>query len=149
MSVGGLLPCLGRHFLRPENGAESPRQIQSRHDLVCDQRLATARPESQGPVFVEIGGTHQSGLGTEGVRLLGVCITTAVIEREFMNVRQADQACTEPRGTHARGSMSVGGGDRERDRAPVCPCRLYQCLHTSELTSRLVGHFRPRRQAQG
>ena len=37
----------------------------------------------------------------------------------------------------------------ERDRAPVCPCRLYQCLHTSELTSRLVGHFRPRRQAQG
>ena len=42
-----------------------------------------------------------------------------------------------------------GGGDRERDRAPVCPCRLYQCLHTSELTSRLVGHFRPRRQAQG
>ena len=40
-----------------------------------------------------------------------------------MNVRQADQACTEPRGTHARGSMSVGGGDRERDRAPVCPCR--------------------------
>ena len=42
-----------------------------------------------------------------------------------------------------------GGGDRERDRTPVCPCRLYQCLHTSELTSRLVGHFRPRRQAQG
>ena len=66
-----------------------------------------------------------------------------------MTVRQADQACTEPSGTHARGSMSVGGGDRERDRAPVCPCRLYQCLHTSELTSRLVGHFRPRRQAQG
>ena len=149
MSGGGLLPCLGRHFLRPENGAESPRQIQSRHDLVCDQRLVTARPESQGPVFVEIGGTHQSGLGTEGVRLLGVCITTAVIERGFMDVRQADQACTEPRGTHARGSMSVGGGDRERDRAPVCPCRLYQCIHTSELTSRLVGHFRPRRQAQG
>ena len=74
----------------------------------------------------------------------GVCITTAVIEREFMNVRQADQACTEPRGTHARGSMSVEGGDRERDRAPVCPCRLYQCLHTSELTSRLVGHYRDR-----
>ena len=39
----------------------------------------------------------------------GVCITTAVIEREFMNARQADQACTEPRGTHARGSMSVEG----------------------------------------
>ena len=70
MSGEGLLPCLGRHSLHPENGAESPRQVQSRHDLVCDQRLAAARPESQGPVFDEIRGTHQSGLGTEGVRLL-------------------------------------------------------------------------------
>ena len=70
MSGKGLLPCLGRHSLRPENGAKSPRQVQSRHDLVCDQRLVAARPESQGPVFDEIGGTHQSGLGTEGVRLL-------------------------------------------------------------------------------
>ena len=26
-----------------------------------------------------------------------------------MGSRQADQACTEPRGTHASGSMSVGG----------------------------------------
>ena len=69
MSGEGLLPCLGRHSLRPENGAESPQQVQSRHDLVCGQRLAAARPESQGPVFDEIGGTHQSGLGTEGVRL--------------------------------------------------------------------------------
>ena len=67
---GGLLPCLGRHSVRPENGAESPRQIQSRHDLVYDQRLSAARPESQGPVFDEIGDTYQSGLGTEGVRLL-------------------------------------------------------------------------------
>ena len=58
MSGGGLLPCLGRHSLRPENGAKSPRQVQSRHDLVCDQRLSAARPESQGPVFDEIGGTQ-------------------------------------------------------------------------------------------
>ena len=72
MSGRGLLPCLGRHYLRPENGAELPRQVQSRHDLVCDQRLSAARPESQGPVFDEIGGTHQSGLGTEGVRLLWI-----------------------------------------------------------------------------
>ena len=70
MSGEGLLLCLGRHSLRPENGAESPRQVQSRHDLVCNPRLAAARPESQGPVFDEIGRTHQSGLGTEGVRLL-------------------------------------------------------------------------------
>ena len=58
-------------FSAPRNGAESPRQVQSRYDLVCDQRLSAARPKSQGPVFDEIGGTHQSGLGTEGVRLLG------------------------------------------------------------------------------
>ena len=70
MSGEGLLPCLGRHFLRPENYVESPRQVQPRHGLVCDQRLSAARPESQGPVFDEIGDTHQSGLGTEGVRLL-------------------------------------------------------------------------------
>ena len=70
MSGRGLLPRLGRHSLRPENGAEIPRQVQSRHGLVCDQRLSAAKPESQGPVIDEIGGTHQSGLGTEGVRLL-------------------------------------------------------------------------------
>ena len=67
---GGLLSCLKRHFLRPENGAELPRQFQPRHNLVCDQRLSTVEPGSQDPVFVEIGGTRQSGLGTEGVRLL-------------------------------------------------------------------------------
>ena len=70
MGGGGLLSCLERLSLRPENGAELPRQFQSRHNLVCDQRLSTAKPESQGPVFVGTGGTHQSGLGTEGVRLL-------------------------------------------------------------------------------
>ena len=69
MSGRGLLPRLGRHSLRPENGAEIPRQVQSRHGLVCDQRLSAARPESQGPVIDEFGGTHQSGLGAEGVRL--------------------------------------------------------------------------------
>ena len=69
MSGGGLLLCFGRHSLRPEYGAELPRQFQSRHNLVCDQRLSAAKPGSQDPVFVEIEGTHQSGLGTEGVRL--------------------------------------------------------------------------------
>ena len=70
MSGGGLLSWLERHSLPPENGAELSRQFQSRHNLMRDQRLSTAEPGSQGPVFVEIGGTHQSGLGTEGVRLL-------------------------------------------------------------------------------
>ena len=36
----------------------------------------------------------------------GVCITTAVIEGEFMDTRQADQASTESRGTRTRGSIS-------------------------------------------
>ena len=58
---GGLLSCLETHSLRPENGAELPGQFQSRHNLVCDQRLSTARPGSQGPVFVGTEGTHQSG----------------------------------------------------------------------------------------
>ena len=66
----GLLPCSGRLFLRPENDAELPQQCESRHNLVCDQRLSAARPESQCPVVVEIGDTHQSGSGTEGVRRL-------------------------------------------------------------------------------
>ena len=149
MSGEGLLPWLGRHFLRPENSAESPRQVQSRHDLVCDQRLSTAQPESQGPVFVEIGAHTNLDWARRVCVHFGVCITTAIIKRRSVDNRQADQACTEPRGTHASGSMSVGGGDRERDRAPVCPCRLCQCPHTSELTSRLVGHFLPGRQVQG
>ena len=67
---GGLLPCLGRHSLRPENGAELPRQFQSRHNIVCDLRLSAVRPGSQVPVFGEVGDTHQSGLGTEDLRLL-------------------------------------------------------------------------------
>ena len=66
MSGEGLLPCLGRHSLRPENGAESSRQVQSRHDLVRDQRLAAARPESQGPVFDEIGGHTPIWIGYGG-----------------------------------------------------------------------------------
>ena len=39
----------------------------------------------------------------------GVCITAAVVKRRSVGGRQADQACTEPRGTHACGGMSVGG----------------------------------------
>ena len=147
MSGEGLLPCLGRHSLRPENGAESPRQVQSRSRVTNGWQLRGRSPKVR--CLTRLGAHTNLDWVRGGCVYFGVCITTAVIEREFMNVRQADQACTEPRGTHARGSMSVGGGDRERDRAPVCPCRLYQCLHTSELTSRLVGHFRPRRQAQG
>ena len=48
MSGGGLLSCLERHSLRPENGAELPRQFQLQYNLVCDQRLSTAKPGSQG-----------------------------------------------------------------------------------------------------
>ena len=109
MSGRGLLPCLGRHSLRPENGAELPRQVQLRHDLVCDQRLSAARPESHGPVFDEIGAHTNLDWVRRVCIYVGVGVTTAVIKREFVNSRQADQANTEPRGTHTRGSMSVGG----------------------------------------
>ena len=47
-------------------------------------------------------------------------------------------------GQHVR-----GGAEREGDRAPVCPCPAYLSLHTSELTFRPVGQFRPRRQGRG
>ena len=119
----------GWHSLRPENGAELPRQFQSRHNLVCDQRLSTAKPGSQGPVFVGIGGTHQSGLGTEGVRLIGVGITIAVIKRSFMESRQDDQASTEPRGTRTRGGMSVGGASTRGAEHPYIHAS-HTCLST-------------------
>ena len=67
---GGSSSLSRRHFLRPKNGEELPQQFQSRNNLVCDLRLSAVRSGSQGPVFGAIGGTHQSGLGTEGVRLL-------------------------------------------------------------------------------
>ena len=51
----------------------------------------------------------------------GVCITTAVIEWEFMDTRQADQASTESRGTHTRGSMSVRGTEHPYVRTS-CAC---------------------------
>ena len=70
MSGGGLLSYFEKHSLRSENGAESQQQFQSRHNLVCDQRLSSAEPGSEGSMFVGIGGTHQSGVGMEGVRLL-------------------------------------------------------------------------------
>ena len=129
MGEGGLLSCLERHSLRPENGAELPRQFQSRHNLVCGQWLSTARPGSQGPVFVGIGGTYRFGLGTEGVRLLVVGITIAVIERRFMDSRQADQAIAEPRGTRTRGRISVGGASTRGTERPYVHAS-HTCLST-------------------
>ena len=65
MSGGSLLPYVGRHSLRPGDGAESPRQGQALHDLVRDQRLLPASSEAHGPKSGQTGGTHQSELGTE------------------------------------------------------------------------------------
>ena len=108
MSGWGLLPWSGRHFLRPENGAELPPQCESRHNLVCDQRLSAARPESQCPVVVEIG-AHANLYWARRVCVdFAVGITAAVVKWEFMDIRQADQASAEPRGTRTWGNMSVG-----------------------------------------
>ena len=78
----------------------------------------------------------------------GVGITTAVFNWKYVNSRQADQASTEPRGTYTRGSMSVGGAIA-RGTAPVCPCLACLSPHTSKLTFRPVGQFRPKRQGRG
>ena len=130
MGGGGLLSCLERHSLRPENGAELPRQFQSRHNRVCDQRLSTARPGSQGPVFVGIGGTHQSGLVTEGVRLLWSRHDIAAIKQRFMDSRQADQASAEPRGTHIPGETCPWGGRaREGQRTRMSMPRIHVSPH--------------------
>ena len=59
------LPYVGRHSLRPGDGAESPRQGQALHDLVPDQRLLAASSQVHCPVFSQTGGTHKSELGAE------------------------------------------------------------------------------------
>ena len=65
MSGGGILPYVGRHSLRPGDGAESPRQGQALHDLVRDQCLLAASSEAHGPVSGQTRCTHQSELGVE------------------------------------------------------------------------------------
>ena len=62
---GDLIPYVGRHSLRPGDGAESPRQGQALHDLVRDQRLLAASSKAHCPVSGQTGGTHQSELGVE------------------------------------------------------------------------------------
>ena len=62
---GGLLPYVGRHSLRPGDGAESPRQGQALHDLVRDQRLYPPSSEAHGPASGQPGDTHQTELGAE------------------------------------------------------------------------------------
>ena len=47
------------------------------------------------------------------------------------------------------GAACPWGGEHEGDRAPACPCLAYLSLHTSELTIRSAGQFRPRRQGRG
>ena len=48
----------------------------------------------------------------------------------------------------SRPTCPWGGGEREGDRAPVCPCLAYLSLHTSELTYQSVCRFRPKRQGR-
>ena len=62
----------------------------------------------------------------EWARRVYVGFTIAVIEWEFMDSRQADQASTESRGTHTRGSMSVRGASMRGTEHPyvrtLCAC---------------------------
>ena len=109
MSGRGLLPCLERHYLRPKNGAELPRQFQSRHNLVCDLRPSAVRPGPKVRCLARLRAHTNLDWARRVCVYFGVGITTAVIKREFVNSSQADQASTEPRGTHTCGSMSVRG----------------------------------------
>ena len=147
MSGGGFLPCLERHSLRPENGAALPRQLQSRHSLLCDQRLSASRPGSHGPLFVEIGGTYQSGLGGGCAFILeSASPLLSSIESSSIAGKLTKPALNpeEP----IPGAACPWGGEREGDRAPVCSCLAYLSLHTSESTFRSVGQFRPKRQGR-
>ena len=138
--------CLERHSLRPENGAESPRQLQSRHNLVCDQRLSIARPGSQGPVFVGIGGTP-IWIGHGG------CTSTSESASPLLSSSEGSwiagrltKLALNPEEPVPGAACPRGGGEREGDRTPVYPCPAYLSLHTSELTLRSAGQFRPRRR---
>ena len=82
---GGLLPYVGRHYMRPEDGAESPQQGQTLHDLVRDQRLLAASSEAHCPVSGQTGGTHHSELGAERSslrRLLGGIVRAKIHESQ-------------------------------------------------------------------
>ena len=112
---GGVLPCLGRYSLRPENGAALPRQFQSRHNLVCDQRLSASRPGSprsgvcrdwgHTPIWIGHGGcasTLEAAsplLSPSGSSWIAGKLTKPVLNPEE---RIPGAAC--PRGASARGT---------------------------------------------
>ena len=147
MSGGGPLSSLERHSLRPENGAELPRQF-SRGTILCVTN--GCQLQRRGPKVRRLSGlgAHTNLDWARRVYVyFGVGITIAVIKQRFMDSRHTDQASAEPRGPYP-GQHVRGGGEREGDRAPVCPCLAYLSLHTSELTLRSAGQFRPRRQGR-
>ena len=110
-------------------GAELPRQVQSRHNLVCDQRLSTARP---GPKVRCLSGLR-AHINLDWARRVCVYfrvgITIAVIKRRFMDNKQADQASAVPRGTRTQGSMSVGRASTRGTEHPYVPASQ-ACLST-------------------
>ena len=65
----------------------------------------------------------------EWARRVCVGITIAAIEWEFMDDRQANQASTESRGTHTRGSMFVRGASIRGTEHP-CVCTSCACPPT-------------------
>ena len=109
MSGEGLLPCLGRHFLRPER-VRNHRGRSSRGTISCVTNGCQLRSRSPKVRCLSKLGAHTNlDWARRMCVYFGVCITTAVIKRRSVDNRHADQACTEHRGTHASGSMSVGG----------------------------------------
>ena len=128
MSGEGLLPCLGRHFLRPENGGNH-RGRSSRGTISCVTNSCQLRRRSPKVRCLSKLGAHTNLDWARRVCVyFGVCITTAVVKRRYVGSRQAGQACTEPRGTHASGSMSVGGASA---RGTEHPHVLFSCVNGS------------------
>ena len=69
---------------------------------------------------VETGGTHQSGPGTEGVRLVNVGIIVAVTEGVFVSNGKSISLVLMPENPNS-GQRFGASGELEGDREPICP----------------------------
>ena len=147
MSGLGLRPCLGRHFY-VQKMVRNYRSSASRGTILCVTNGCQLRGRTPNVRWLLRLGTHTDLDWARRVYVdFGVGITAAVVKREFMDNRQADQASAEPRATPIRDSMSVRAA-HEGDRAPVCPYLVCVSPHTSELSFRSGGQFWPRRQGR-
>ena len=149
MSGMGLLPCLGRHFPRPENDAELPPQCESRHSLVCDQRTVSCE------AGVPVSGVCRDWGHTPIRSGHGGCASTLESASPLLSSSESSwiagkrtKLALNPEEPVTEAACPWGGRARGGQSAPVCPCLGYLSRLTSELTFRSVGQFRLKRQGQ-